>query len=268
MKNLVKSSTSENDNVLRPTSVYTDDKEINSQQIIDQFDPLIQRMKDESNSLSTVTYVNVDSKNLDTKKNEDIINNNSNNNVIVDGNDDNMKRSVSIFDQFKVETRDSYNKEVDEFCEHLKSLYMTRIYHKSSSTNNHNSGLVYSPRIDIQRKDNSVTSQETEKLYIYNAPKPNETNDSLDSSIYFEENNDDVIIVVVRFNSHVFEKITTFKPNQTNLPEKIKVLDPDYNWFSIRFPFKFSLFDEIQVKRFITMIIFNIFDHNSTVIIR
>lgn len=237
--------------VLTPTSVYPITPE-DPKQIIDLFDPLAERIPLVPNepqvhsSPEHLNNVRGDLRDSAALKEDIINNNNSKENTLPinkykskpDQNSFCESKTQSIFESFIVEPRKTlFNKEMTEFCEHLKSLYMTCFTNKTTSSCDVNSGLVFSPQIMVDNFQRQSSSQ-SDKLYFYGISNPNDSLAGIDlSQISVENDNDENLIIIdVRFSSLVYFKITNKIPNKSNVVSSVKMIDSNYLWFSMKFP--------------------------------
>lgn len=119
-----------------------------------------------------------------------------------------------------------YSPDLEEFCDHLKALYLTVGTSKSSSSTRHNlsnSGLVWSPRIDISREDTPGSRGGSFSVDMYMCSPATKKqlammNSSLNSSLSSNtsgninesesELSDRSAIFDVKFNALVFAKLT------------------------------------------------------------
>ncbi|OTF79994.1 hypothetical protein BLA29_010226 [Euroglyphus maynei] len=114
---------------------------------------------------------------------------------------------------------------------------MTCFTNKTTSSCDVNSGLVFSPQIEVDDFHRQSNCQ-SDKLYFYGISNQNDSLPSVDlNQITVENNNDENLIIIdVRFNSLVYFKITDKIPNESNVAPCLKVIDSDYLWFSMKFP--------------------------------
>lgn len=164
-------------------------------------------------------------------------------------------------ERFKVTKRDCIASYLTEYCDHLKALYLS-FFSKSNSLIN--SGLVFSPRIEINPDKQNLDHQQLNQLYFYSSSNTDATNEihylttggnSLPEADQAQEINE--AILDIRFHVQVFEKLTgcdssSLDPSST----RINRLESNYNWFS----FKFCTDMEKTVDMIISQVVYHVAD--------
>lgn len=157
-----------------------------------------------------------------------------------------------IIDCFQVVKRKMISPELSDYCEHLTALYLS-FFSKSNCLIN--SGLVFSPRIEINPNKQNLDHQQMNQFYFFGSNNDDSlsdiqyiTSEISDSAI--EEMSENNVIFEIRFHLLVYCKLTSCIQPSFNESSLIKPIDANQNWFSVRFP--------SNIEKTVDMIISNV----------